>query len=139
MIKYRDILRLHAQEVTQRGIASSCGHSRNTIREVLFRAEKKDIRWPLESDITDADLQMILFPEKQVSSDHRCKPDGEYIHKELAKSGVTLSLLWDEYSLKCRVNDDIPYSYRQFCRFYNEYLKNVYQLSFYQLRVNFHL
>ena len=50
--------------------------------------------------MTDLDLQMILFPEKKVLSDHRRKPDGEYIHKELAKSGVTLSLLWDEYSLQ---------------------------------------
>lgn len=34
------------------------------------------------------------------------------IHKELAKSGVTLSLLWNEYCLSCRANQEIPYSYR---------------------------
>lgn len=111
VIKYREILRLQSQEVSKRGIASSCGHSRNTIREVLRRAEEKNIHWPLGKDVTDADLQTILFPEKQIPSDHRRKPDGEYIHKELAKSGVTLSLLWDEYSLQCRTNDEIPYSY----------------------------
>ncbi|MBG9541698.1 IS21 family transposase [Cytobacillus firmus] len=125
MVKYREILRLHAQEVTQRGIASSCGHSRNTIREVIRRAEEKNIQWPIEKGMTDQDLQMILFPEKKVPSDHRRKPDGEYIHKELAKTGVTLSLLWDEYSLQCRANDEIPYSYRQFCRFYNDYARKT--------------
>ncbi|MFC3041892.1 IS21 family transposase [Virgibacillus xinjiangensis] len=125
MVKYREILRLHAQEVTQRGIASSCGHSRNTVREVIRRAEEKSVQWPFEKDLTDVDLQMILFPEKQIPSDHRRKPDGEYIHKELAKSGVTLSLLWDEYSLQCRANNEIPYSYRQFCRFYNEYARKT--------------
>ena len=67
MIKYREILRLHAQEVTQRGIASSCGHSRNTIREVIRRAEEKNIQWPIEKDMTDQDLQMILFPEKKAT------------------------------------------------------------------------
>ena len=125
VIKYREILRLHAQEVTQRGIASSCGHSRNTIREVIRRAEEKNINWPIEKEVTDLDLQMILFPEKKVPSDHRRKPDGEYVHKELAKSGVTLSLLWDEYSLQCRASNEIPYSYRQFCRFYNDYARKT--------------
>lgn len=125
MIKYREILRLHAQEVTQRGISSSCGHSRNTIREVLRRAEEKNVAWPLDDGVSDADLQAILFPEKQLPSDHRRKPDGEHIHKELAKSGVTLSLLWDEYSFQCRENGEIPYSYRQFCRFYNEYARKT--------------
>ncbi|MGP4073301.1 IS21 family transposase [Piscibacillus sp. B03] len=125
MVKYREILRLHAQGVTQRGIASSCSHSRNTVREVVKRAEGKNIRWPFEEDLTDADLQNILFPEKHTSSDFRKKPDCDYIHKELAKSGVTLSLLWDEYTLNCRANDDIPYSYRQFCRFYHDYARKT--------------
>lgn len=125
VIKYREVLRLHAQEVTQRGIASSTGHSRNTIREVLKRAKEKEVYWPLENNVTDLDLQIILYPEKQTPSDHRQKPDGEYIHKELAKSGVTLSLLWDEYTLQCRQNNEIPYSYRQFCRFYNEYARKA--------------
>ncbi|SIS66900.1 IS21 family transposase [Salimicrobium salexigens] len=125
MVKYREILRLQAQGVTQRGIASSCGHSRNTVREVLKRAEERAVQWPLEDEVTDADLMGILFPEKQIPSDHRRKPDGDYIHKELAKSGVTLSLLWDEYSHQCRSNDEIPYSYRQFCRFYNDYARKT--------------
>ncbi|MFK3958828.1 IS21 family transposase [Guptibacillus hwajinpoensis] len=125
MVKYREILRLHAQGVTQRGIASSCGHSRNTVRDVIKKAEEIGVEWPLEKDVTDLDLLSILFPEKQLPSDHRRKPDGEYIHKELAKSGVTLSLLWDEYSLQCRANNEIPYSYRQFCRFYNDYARKT--------------
>ncbi|MDJ0333294.1 hypothetical protein [Planococcus sp. S3-L1] len=43
----------------------------------------------------------------------------DYIHKEMAKSGVTLSLLWSEYVYKCRSEGTIPYSYRQFCRAYS--------------------
>ena len=35
MVKYREILRLDFQNVTKRGIASSCKCSRNTITEVL--------------------------------------------------------------------------------------------------------
>lgn len=77
MVKYRDILRLHAQNVSQRGIASSCSTSRNTIREVLKRAQEKNISWPFESSWTDHDLQELLFPEKHASSDFRRKPDCE--------------------------------------------------------------
>jgi transposase len=48
-------------------------------------------------------------------------PDVEYIHKEMAKSGVTLSLLWNEYCESCRINKEIPFMYTQFCRYYREY------------------
>lgn len=121
MIKYREILRLHAQGVSQRGIASSCSNSRNTISEALKRAQVHEISWPFEKDMSDGELQELLFPEKSSISNFRRKPDCEHVHKELAKSGVTLSLLWDEYCLSCRENQEIPYSYRQFCRFYHGY------------------
>ncbi|MTW88363.1 IS21 family transposase [Virgibacillus dakarensis] len=121
MIKYREILRLHAQGLSQRGIASSCSSSRNTISDVLKRARAHGISWPFEKNLSDAELQELLYPEKDSGSSFRRKSDCEYIHKELAKSGVTLSLLWDEYCLSCRANHEIPYSYRQFCRFYHSY------------------
>ena len=120
LIKYREILRLHAQDLSNRGIASSCGCSKNTVGFVLKRAGEMGIHWPLEKDMNDSELQGILFPEKN-KSDTRRQPDVSYIHKEMAKSGVTLSLLWHEYTEECRNQREIPYSYRQFCRFYNSY------------------
>jgi transposase len=120
LIKYREILRLHAQDLSNRGIASSCGCSKNTVGNVLKRAGELEITWPLERDMNDHELQEILFPEKN-QSDTRKKPDCAYIHKEMAKSGVTLSLLWHEYTEACRSQREIPYSYRQYCRFYNSY------------------
>ena len=39
MTKYREILRLHSQGVSQRGIASSCRCSRNTVSKVLERGD----------------------------------------------------------------------------------------------------
>ncbi|WNF38809.1 helix-turn-helix domain-containing protein [Bacillaceae bacterium IKA-2] len=110
MINYRSILRLHAQGLSQREIASSCSNSRNTISEALKRAQLHGLTWPFKKDMSDADLQELLFPEKSTNSNFRRKPDCEHVHKELAKSGVTLSLLWDEYCLSCRDNQEIPYS-----------------------------
>lgn len=120
MIQYREILRLHSQGVSQRGIASACRCGRATIRTTVERAERQGITWPFEQDITDADLQTMLFPEKAIQSSRKL-PDCAYIHKEMAKSGVTLSLLWHEYCESCRLNNEIPLMYSQFCRYYREY------------------
>lgn len=120
MTKYREILRLASQGFSQRSIASSCHCSRHTIRSVLDQAEKSGISWPLSSDLTDVRLQEMLFPEKCVSS-NRKMPNCEHIHKEMAKSGVTLSLLWNEYCEECHTNGEIPFMYTQFCRYYRRY------------------
>ena len=113
MTKYTEILRLHGQGVSGRGIAASCGCSRNTVSNVLERAKHHEIRWPFEKDLTDQDLEDLLFPEKKLTSSRKM-PDCEYIHKELAKSGVTLSLLWNEYCEKTRLSGEIPLMYSQF-------------------------
>lgn len=120
MTKYTEILRLHSQGVSGRGIASSCSCSRNTVSNVLERAKHHEIHWPFEKDLTDQDLENLLFPEKKLKSSRKM-PDSEYIHKELAKSGVTLSLLWNEYCEKTRLSGEIPLMYSQFCRYYREY------------------
>ncbi|PKM70817.1 MAG: transposase [Firmicutes bacterium HGW-Firmicutes-18] len=120
MTKYREILRLQSQGISIRGVAASCGHSRNTIRSVLRRAEERNVSWPFEKDFSDADLQEILFPEKNVS-DNRRMPDCDYIHKEMAKSGVNLTLLWDEYCQEARMYNEIPFMYTQFCRYYRKF------------------
>ena len=70
VIKYREILRLHAQGISQRGIASSTSNSRTTIREVVKRAEERNVDWPLEENMTDQTLQALLFPEKKIGRAH---------------------------------------------------------------------
>ena len=120
MTKYREILRLHSQGVSGRSIAVSCGCSRNTVSSVLERASHHSISWPFETELTDQDLQDLLFPEKKLQT-NRKMPDYEYIHKELAKSGVTLTVLWNEYCMKTRLSGEIPLMYSQFCRYYRDY------------------
>ena len=120
MTKYREILRLNSQGVSGRSIASSCQSSRNTVSVVLEWAERQSISWPFEKDMTDADLQELLFPEKNITSNRKL-PDCEHIHKEMAKSGVTLSLLWHEYGEQCWLSGEIPLMYSQFCRYYRKY------------------
>jgi transposase len=120
MTKYRDILRLSSMGLSQRSIASSCQCSRNTVSEVLNRAKENELAWPLPEDVANADLQYLLFPEKAQASSRKV-PDCEYIHRELAKSGVTLSLLWNEYCEMCRLSHEIPLKYTQYCNYYRKY------------------
>ncbi len=122
MTKYRDILRLQSQGISGRSIAASLECSRNTVSKTLERAKEHNITWPLPEGITEEDLQKILFPEQALIS-QRKQPDCEYIHKELAKSGVTLSLLWNEYCERCRQSQEIPYMYTQFCKIYRDFAK----------------
>ena len=74
---------------------------------------KLGVEWPVPLEVGEADLRKLLFPEKEKEMSSRT-PDCEYIHRELAKPGVTMTLLWDEYCRKCRDGGEIPYQYSQF-------------------------
>ena len=90
MVNYREILRLHSLGQSQRTIRSSAHCSDNTVRTVLEVASQKGIQWPLDDDITNADLERMLFPDKYKSACLYIEPDYPYIHRELAKHGVTV-------------------------------------------------
>lgn len=120
MTDYRAILRLYHQGISQRIIATTLSCSRNTVADTLKRFEAVGLTWPLPNGMADAELSKTLFPEKGFESSRRM-PDFEYIHKEMAKPGVTLSLLWKEYCDTCKQSREIPFMYTQFCKNYREY------------------
>jgi len=120
MTNYREILRLHSLGISGRSIAASCACSRNTVAKVLNQAQELGVIWPLKEGLSDIELQQIFFPEANTPLSRK-RPDYDYIHKEMAKSGVTLSLLWSEYCDKCRLNQEIPLQYSQFCYHYQQY------------------
>jgi transposase len=120
MTKYREILRLHSQGISNRLIALSLECSRNTIRSVLGRADELDIHWPLPENMSDRVLEQTLFGKRTTNRTGKM-PDFEYIHQELAKNGVTLSLLWNEYCENCRMEGSRPLMYTQFCYHYQQF------------------
>jgi len=121
MIPYREIIRLHCQGLSQRSIAASCKCSRNTVAKVIGRAKELNLSWPLPTEATAGDLENKFFDKPSIRDTGRCYPDLEHIHKEMAKSGVTLRLLWGEYCEECRQNRKQPLMYSQFCYHYQEY------------------
>jgi transposase len=122
MTNYREILRLLSQGISQRSIAASCGCSRSTVQRTIARAQEHDLEWPLPSEMTDEKLRKIFSPPPKPAVAGYKEPDCEEIHREMAKSGVTLSLLWNEYSAQCRQDGEIPFMYTAFCKRYRDYV-----------------
>ena len=114
MIDYREILRLHSKGHSQRTICSGVHCSDHTVRNVLQAAAAQGIEWPLDEDVTNADLEQLFFPDKYKTVSSYVEPDYQYIHRELAKRGVTLTLLWEEYRQKCYAAGKTPYMSTQF-------------------------
>ena len=114
MTNYREILRLSSLQYSQRTIESMAHCSRHTVRDVLQAAKKQGISWPLSDDVANADLEQLLFPNRHKASSQYAEPDYPYIHRELARSGVTLTLLWEEYCAKCQEAGQRPYMSTQF-------------------------
>ena len=118
MVDYREILRLSSLNYTQTEIALSLRCSRNTIRDVVKTASNKGISWPLDEELNNQRLQEMLYPERLEKAQVYMEPDCSYIHSELAKKGVNLSLLHSEYVANCNATGKVPYQYTQFCDIY---------------------
>ena len=123
MVDYREILRLHSLGNSQRSIALGVQSSRDTVSAVLIAAKAAGVSWPLRDEITNQELQEFLFPGKHSPASPYAPPDFAWIHRELAKPGVTMTLLWSEYCTKVRGSGGIPYMYTQFCERYRRWAR----------------
>jgi len=98
MRKITDALRRHASGLSTRKIATSLGVGQSTSSEYLKRIERAALTWPLSAEMTDVELEALLFhPVGGASRLVEAQPDWPAIHRELKRPGVTLSLLWEEY------------------------------------------
>lgn len=97
MTDYRKILMLRSKKCSQREMECNKVASRETSKAVFEAADRFGICWPIDDDITNTDQERMLFPDKYKSVCLYVEPDYLYIHRELAKPGVTLTLLWEEY------------------------------------------
>jgi transposase len=70
--------------------------------------------------MTDRVLEQTLFGKQPKNQKYKM-PDLEYIHHELAKNGVTLTLLWKEYFENCRMEHSRPLMYSSFCYQYQQF------------------
>lgn len=116
----REILRMQSKGISQRSMATALHCSRHHVSRILDRAQQLQLTWPLPEDLTDQQLQEMLFPPKS-AEEHFVEPDFDFLDKEMRKSGVTLTLLWAEYCETCRASSKRPFMYSQFCHRYRQH------------------
>jgi transposase len=122
MTDYKEILRILAQGLSQRNTALACGVSRNTVADVARRCQIYNLTWEMASQMANQDIKSKLFPiDRKQRDETYAMPDCKKIHEELAKSHVTLTLLWEEYCLECRQRHQRHYQYTQFRKYYEDY------------------
>ena len=121
MTNYREILRLKSLGLSHSQISSSMGISRQTVVTVLQRTEEQELTYQSLAELSDKDLFKKLYPPGIWQVSYKM-PDYGQVHREMAKSGVTLQLLWMEYCDQCRSANEIPYQLTQFKKYYREYV-----------------
>ena len=116
MTNHKEILRFKSLGLSHADIAASCGCGRNTVTRTLQRASEHELTWEVARTLPPETVTARLFPGSSDKPTYRM-PDYEHVHKEMQKSGVTLSLLWVEYCEECRAAGELPYPNNIFANF----------------------
>jgi transposase len=114
MCKLHEIVRLLAVSgLSKREIAGRVGVAASTVREAA------GLTWPLPKDLSDADLEALLYKNAGKKQGHRRipEPDWAVIHRELKRKHVTLTILWEE----CISTHPDGYRYSRFCELYRAF------------------
>ena len=106
-----------------RAIGRELGISHSTVREYLARIAAANITWPLPPDLTETALEQQLFANSgvQAGARHRVEPDWTAVARELKRAGVTLQILWEEYSSA----QPGSYSYSRYCQLFREFERRL--------------
>lgn len=121
MEQIRNILQQKNNGVSIRGISSSTGVSRNTVRTYLRAIEVKGLTAKAALQLDDQALAEVLFePENPPSNEDYISLEKKLpaYAKALKKRHVTRWLLWEEY------RQEFPhgYGYTRFCHYLNNYI-----------------
>ncbi len=119
----REVLRLKWQcGLSERDIAASCHISATAARGYLRRAKNAGLSWPLPDALQDEQREPLLFPPPpQIAAKDRPLLDCPEIRKQLARKGVTLQLLWEEY----RRDHPNGLCYSRYCKIYAAWKKTA--------------
>lgn len=125
MADYKQILRLRAEGVSQRGIADVLGCSRNTVAAVFTAATAAGVEYIDVVDVPAEEVRALLLPAPAAPGSDRAAPDFEHVHRELGRPSVTLLLLWNEYVARCRASGEVPYQYSFFNEQYRRWVAST--------------
>lgn len=120
-IKAKLVLQLRASGLSRNAIASAQKMAKRSVFAVFDAADALNIAYDDVADKGDDEVYRLLFPERNNHVSIFTDPDWEHIHKELARTGVTLKLLHQEYADRCRCDDAVSMGYDRFCKSYQAF------------------
>ena len=114
MRKIRETLRLrHEAGMSVRQISSHTDTSVGAIQNLLNKAARARVGWPLPEELADEALVKLLYPSRSGAGRGEFQlPEWSTVHQELKRKDMTLQLLWEEYIAQ---HPGRCYSYSQFC------------------------
>lgn len=119
MRKIKDVLRLKFEAgLSHERISAAVGLSKGAVTNYLQRAARAGVGWPVAAELDDAALEALLFPPMPGPGSSYAPPDFALAHQELKRKGVTLQLLWEEYTA---AHPGAAYRYSQFCAHYHRF------------------
>ncbi len=124
MKKIKDVLRLRfITNISYRQISRAVNTPSSTAADYCKRFEITNYSIDEFLSLEEDEIYQLLFPEKSLPKTYktRPKPNVEYIHKEIAKKGVTFELLWQEY----KEQHPDGYGCSQFKEYYYKYKKRL--------------
>jgi transposase len=124
MKKIKEILKLRfITEISLRQISRAVNVPNSTVSDYCKRFKMTNYTIDELLKFDEDKIYQILFPEKKPSK--KCKdrpvPDVQYIHKEIAKKGVTYELLWMEY----KEQNPNGYGLSQFKEYYYRFKNKI--------------
>ena len=129
MLDYKDIIIKHyALDMSGLAIAKSLGVSPSGVNDFL-RAFKecKSLEYPLPAGITNYGIASAVYGQNPAVMGRDLSyelPDYATVEKEMSsRKNMTLVVLWNRYTRKCRDSGLKSYSYRQFCENYSKWCK----------------
>lgn len=120
-IKAKLVLRLRAEGFSRRQIAAQ-GMSRHSVDAVIAAADREGVGFEDVIDVSEADVYARLFPGRGEHESVFAQPDWVGVHRELAKVGVTLKLLHNEYRDTCQSDGSAVMGYDRFCKTYQQHV-----------------
>ena len=117
MRRIKEVLRMHfLGGFVERQIALAAQLKKSTVHDYLVRAKQAGLAWDKAEQLSDDEIEKLLFPLVDSAFAGKPLPDWGNVHRELRRKGVTLELLWAEY----RELHPMGYGYSRFCELYQQ-------------------
>lgn len=121
-IRAKLIMELRDQGISRRAIASTRHMSMESVCEVFDIAAERRIEWDQIKGMPEDEVYRLFYPGRHVRESVFEEPDWDYVHAEMARVGVNLRLLHDEYRSKCQSEHKVAMGYTKFCRGYGDHV-----------------